>query len=151
MDATVGRVLWQAEADGVVLAFLKAHRPHQKHVPEIEGQVGGQKQAAMTVRRRDRRRKEVVSPGSGRQRDGLVVSALDGVAAVARVGGRVEDWTLHSDVNLLPLVWQLHRQVHCYLLLKAELLKPSGKQKCSTANWEKQLEMSSLECGLFKD
>lgn len=49
-----------------------------------------------------------VSPGSGRQGDGLLVSALDGVAAVARVGGRVEDGTLHSDVHLLPLVRQLH-------------------------------------------
>lgn len=34
VDATAGRVLWQAEADRVVLAFLKAYRPHQKHVSE---------------------------------------------------------------------------------------------------------------------
>lgn len=70
---------------------------------------------------------------------------------MARVGGRVIDWTLHSNVNVLQLLWQLHRQVHCYLLLKVELLKPSGEEICSAAKEEKQLEMSSSECFFFQD
>lgn len=46
-------------------------------------------------------------PGSRWERDGLVVSTLDGVAAVTGVVWRVEDGTLHSDVHLLPLLRKL--------------------------------------------
>lgn len=46
-------------------------------------------------------------PGPRWERDGLLVSALDGVAAVTGVDGRVEDGALHSDVHPLPLLWQL--------------------------------------------
>lgn len=43
-----------------------------------------------------------VSPGSRGQRDGLLVSTRDGVAAVTRLGR-----TLNLDAYFLPLVWQL--------------------------------------------
>lgn len=46
-------------------------------------------------------------PGSRWKRDGLVVSTLDGVAAVTGVVWRVEDGTLHPDIHLLPLLWKL--------------------------------------------
>lgn len=88
-------------------------------------------------------RRAAVSPGPRRQRDGLVVSALDGVAAVAGVGGWVEDWPLYSDVNLLPLVWQLHRQ-------EVKLLKPSGDQNVLLQTGEKHQAISSLEFGKNK-
>jgi len=46
-----------------------------------------------------------ILPRSRWKRDGLLVSTMDGVAAVGVVVWRVENGALHSHVHLLPLLW----------------------------------------------
>lgn len=108
LDVAVGGVPRESQTNRVVQSFLQAHWGRQQHMP-----------------------------GSGWERDGLLVSPLGGVAAVSAVTWRVEDGALHPNHHQLPLLRQLWLVANKYVIvhrhwdvIDVELYIPPFWDKC---------------------